>query len=179
VTAQQKRWKARIHYGDKRHHLGTFDTKQEAALVYDRKARQCGKDKLLNYESMKAAEEAAAEAQAEYTLVQKHTRKSLPSPSGHMQARGIAQGAPSSANRHAPDTSTASVPFDTCLRGIRDTLLEYAADPVNAEEPVTRFLQNTEGCPCVKAAVNRIFDEHNTFNITNVSRFIIIMIITA
>jgi hypothetical protein len=29
--------------------LGLFDTKQEAALAYDREARQCGEDKLLNY----------------------------------------------------------------------------------------------------------------------------------
>jgi hypothetical protein len=31
-----------------------------AALAHDRKARQCGKDALLNYDSTKAAEEAAA-----------------------------------------------------------------------------------------------------------------------
>jgi hypothetical protein len=60
VYANKKRWKAHISYGSKQHNLGTFDTKQEAALAYDRKARQCGKDALLNYESIKAAEEAAA-----------------------------------------------------------------------------------------------------------------------
>ena len=47
-------------YDNKRHHLGTFATKQEAALAYDREARQCGKDKALDYESIAAAEEAAA-----------------------------------------------------------------------------------------------------------------------
>jgi hypothetical protein len=63
-----KRWRAQINYGGKRHKLGCFDTKQEAALAYDKHARQRGKDTLLNYESIKTAEEAVAQAQAENTL---------------------------------------------------------------------------------------------------------------
>jgi hypothetical protein len=51
-----------IRYDNKQHRLGTFDTKQEAALAYDREARQCGKGKPLNYESIAAAGEAAAAA---------------------------------------------------------------------------------------------------------------------
>jgi hypothetical protein len=65
VSANDKRWQANITYDSKKHNLGTFDTKQEAALAYDRKARQCCEDKLLNYESIKEAEEEAAQAQAE------------------------------------------------------------------------------------------------------------------
>jgi hypothetical protein len=65
VYANKKRWEAQITYNSKLQYLGTFDTKQEAALVYERAARQCGKDTLLNYESIKAAEEAQAQAQAE------------------------------------------------------------------------------------------------------------------
>jgi hypothetical protein len=60
VSASHKRRSAKIYYDDKQHYLGTFDTKQEAALAYDRAARQCEKDTLLNYESIAAAEEAAA-----------------------------------------------------------------------------------------------------------------------
>ena len=60
VRASEKRWQAYIRYDNKNHSLGCFDTKQEAALAYDREARQCGKDKALNYESIAAAEEAAA-----------------------------------------------------------------------------------------------------------------------
>jgi hypothetical protein len=69
VYAEKKRWAAKINYDGKRHRLSTFDTKQEAALAYDRAARQCGEDKLLNYESIKAAEDAAVQAQAEHILV--------------------------------------------------------------------------------------------------------------
>jgi hypothetical protein len=66
VTAAEKRWKAQIQYGGKRHHIGSFGTKQEAALAYDTAAREHGGGKRkLNYESIKAAEEAAAHAQAE------------------------------------------------------------------------------------------------------------------
>jgi hypothetical protein len=81
VYAVEKRWSAKIRYDSKQQHLGTFDTKQEAALAYDRKARQRGEDKLLNYESIKAAEEAAAQAQAEHILMHPKQPRSRP-PSG-------------------------------------------------------------------------------------------------
>jgi hypothetical protein len=66
VRAKGKRWTAKITYDSKQHNLGYFDTKQEAALAYDRVASQCGEDKPLNYDydSPKAAEEAAEAAQA-------------------------------------------------------------------------------------------------------------------
>jgi hypothetical protein len=81
VSAKRKRWIAQISYGFKQHKLGTFDTKQEAALAFDREARQCGEDKLLNYESIKVAEEAAAQAQAGHLLTAAAAtkpRKSMP-----------------------------------------------------------------------------------------------------
>jgi hypothetical protein len=42
--------------------LGTFDTKQQAALAYDTEARRTGLTKLLNYMTIEAAEEAAVQA---------------------------------------------------------------------------------------------------------------------
>jgi hypothetical protein len=78
VRASGKRWGAQITYDSKNHYLGNFDTKQEAALAYDREARQCEKDKPLNYESIAAAEEAAAQAQAEHILVQPKQPKPRP-----------------------------------------------------------------------------------------------------
>jgi hypothetical protein len=68
VYASGKRWHAKIRYDSKNHNLGSFDTKQEAALAYDKSARQCGEDKRLNYESIAAAEEAAVQAHAEHAL---------------------------------------------------------------------------------------------------------------
>jgi hypothetical protein len=70
VSANGKRWAAYIHYDSKRHSLGTFDTKQEAALAYDREARQRGGDKPLNFDNIKAAEDVAAQAQAERAIAQ-------------------------------------------------------------------------------------------------------------
>jgi hypothetical protein len=64
------RWQAQISYGGKLHYIGTFGTKQEAALAYDRAAREHGGGKKkLNYESIDAAEDAAAQAHAEHTVV--------------------------------------------------------------------------------------------------------------
>jgi hypothetical protein len=59
VYANGKGWQATICYNSKNQGFGSFHTKQEAALAYDRAARQCGKDKPLNYESTAAAEAAA------------------------------------------------------------------------------------------------------------------------
>jgi hypothetical protein len=66
VTAKQKKWKAQIRYGGKKVNLGSFKTKQEAALSYDRAAREHAREKPLNYESIVLAIEAAAQAAADF-----------------------------------------------------------------------------------------------------------------
>jgi hypothetical protein len=75
VTADKKRWKAQIHYSCKQHSLGTFDTRQEAALAYERAARKRKEDKPLNYQSITEAEEACSRAQADYTLMNPHPKQ--------------------------------------------------------------------------------------------------------
>jgi hypothetical protein len=69
VRANGKRWKSTICYVCKANYLGTFATKEEAALTYDREARQCGEDKPLNYESTEASEEAAVQSRQAPALV--------------------------------------------------------------------------------------------------------------
>jgi hypothetical protein len=69
VNARGKRWKVQINYGGKTHYLGSYATKQEAALAYDREARRRGEKKALNFNSMEEAEEAAAGARAEHTAL--------------------------------------------------------------------------------------------------------------
>jgi hypothetical protein len=62
VGAKGKRWKVTICYNGKQRHLGCFNTKQEAALVYDKELRKSGEKKALNYDTIEEAEEAAAQA---------------------------------------------------------------------------------------------------------------------
>ena len=77
VTKQRSNWNARINIidGQQRLHCGTFGTKEEAALAYDRAAREHRLDLPTNYESIEAAEAAADRAKAEYMRQPKAPRK--------------------------------------------------------------------------------------------------------
>jgi hypothetical protein len=81
VDPNKKRWEARIQ-NITSSEPGAFANKQEAALAYKyidttkSEARKCGEKTLLfNYESIKAAKEAATEAQAERTTTEMCTSK--------------------------------------------------------------------------------------------------------
>jgi hypothetical protein len=57
VSVNGKRWKARLRYGGKEHNLGTYNTKDEAALAYDRAARQHkGTKAVCNFEPPEGSE---------------------------------------------------------------------------------------------------------------------------
>jgi hypothetical protein len=66
VTRNRNRWHAQITTDGKQHNLGTFATKEEAALVYDRSVRQCTEHKPLNFDTLVQAEHAAVEAKAKF-----------------------------------------------------------------------------------------------------------------
>jgi hypothetical protein len=68
-----QKWFAQITYDGKGRKLGNFATKEEAALAYDRVARQCGKvavwgggdkkqEKITNFSSLEEGEQAVADA---------------------------------------------------------------------------------------------------------------------
>ena len=69
VSASGKRWYAQISYGCKRHSLGTFDTKEQAAHAYDQAARAHKKQAPLNFTSVEAGAEAAELAGCKATLL--------------------------------------------------------------------------------------------------------------
>jgi hypothetical protein len=140
VSANRKQWRAMIYYDNKQHYLGIFDTKQEAALAYDKKARQCGKDTPLNYESIKAAEEAVVQAQAEHILV--HPKQPKPRPASGFYGvrangkRWQAQLSYDSKPHHLGSFDTkqeAALAYDRKARQCgKDTLLNY--DSIKAAE---------------------------------------------
>ena len=65
VSASNDRWQAWIKYGGKRHYIGSFRTKQEAACAYDQEARRCGEEKPLNYSTLEQAKAEPDQARAE------------------------------------------------------------------------------------------------------------------
>jgi hypothetical protein len=52
VSASGTKWKAEIVYGGHRHHIGRFDRKEEAAVAYDKRAKEQAPERPLNYRDM-------------------------------------------------------------------------------------------------------------------------------
>jgi hypothetical protein len=75
VTTNRNRWHAQITTGGKQHNLGTFGTREEAALAYDRSARKCIERKLLNFATLELAEQAVIEAKAIYRTSQSNRQR--------------------------------------------------------------------------------------------------------
>jgi hypothetical protein len=80
VSAHRNRWVAQISYDSKQHHLGTFNTKHEAALAYDREARKHREKRPLNYDNptLMDAEAAAQAGWHKRKQQSKHTLRALP-----------------------------------------------------------------------------------------------------
>jgi hypothetical protein len=62
-------WQSKIRYDNKQHYLGSFATKEAAALAFDRETRERGfADRPLNYDTIEEAKIAVAAAEAEAQL---------------------------------------------------------------------------------------------------------------
>lgn len=67
VCANGKKWTARLRYDGKNHHLGSFNTKQEAAVAHDKAARHHkGSDAVCNFVSAEEGAAAASLASSEW-----------------------------------------------------------------------------------------------------------------
>ena len=68
---------AQICHSGRTHHLGVFDTREQAALAYDIQARKHAPHKVLNYPTLDQAHDAADQAEAEQILAHRLSAPSL------------------------------------------------------------------------------------------------------
>ena len=72
VRSDGKKWQARINYNGKKFNLGSFVTKEQAALAYDQAARVHTPEKPTNYTTLEEAQQAADRAEAGLLLFLDH-----------------------------------------------------------------------------------------------------------
>ena len=85
TSGSKNKWKAQITHGGKRHYLGSFHTKEEAAAAHDAAARKFkGNDARCNFDSAEAAAAAVATAVAAWEL---EPQQAMP-PAGSGQRKG-------------------------------------------------------------------------------------------
>ena len=136
VHANRNKWQARLHHDGKKHNIGSFNTKVEAALAYDKATREHkGSAAVCNWDSPEEGQAALA--------AQRNREMQHPEIGGDFMDLTLAQPAP-----QGPDNFTVTRQFPGEDAWLNDLLAAPAGTP--QEEPdawVDSFLDNVDARP--------------------------------